>query len=261
MTGWSKLTSRAAWWEPAGADQKVSGLPSRAAAKFRWRRRMLKGEVALGALAECGAEFLEAGDIGVGEQTAAIGGEAEHELRAAAYGLVVDVEQLVEGLQRRLVVGVPEPVQLAQRRIGFDGTPAAVAVAVDDVPVLVVDDAGLVAHPACVAIFEEAGVGEDDGVGLVGAQGLDDFFEVVDVAFAAGAVKPELDQVAVVRGQFFEFGVVVAVVGGVSPCSAGRGGPRARDRRRTSGRTCARRARHRRRRRLCRLFQGLLLML
>jgi hypothetical protein len=105
-------------------------------------------------------------------------------------------------------------VQLAQRGVGLDGTPTAVAMAVDHVPVFVVDQAGFIADPAGVAVLEEAGVGEDYCVGLIGAQGFDDFFEVVDVAFAAGAVEPEFDEIAVARCQLGELVVVVAVVGG-----------------------------------------------
>ena len=88
--------------------------------------------------------------------------------------------------------------------------------AVEDVPVFVVDEAGLVADPACVAVVEEGCVGEDDGVGLVGAEGFEDAGEVVDVAGGASAVEPEFDEVAVAGGEFFEFAVVVGVVcGGV----------------------------------------------
>src|SRR6185437_2816755 len=147
-------------------------------------------------------------------EAAAVGGEAEHELCAAADRFVVGVKQFIEAFERSFIVGVPEPVQLAQRGVGLDGAPAAVAMAVDYVPVFVVDQAGFVADPAGVAVLEEAGIGEDDGVGLIGAQGFDDFFEVVDVAFAAGSVEPEFDEVAVARCQLGELVVVVAVVGG-----------------------------------------------
>src|ERR1700678_3802105 len=100
---------------------------------------------------------------------------------------------------------MPEPMQVAQWSVGLDGTPAQVAVAVDDVPVLVGHAAAFGAYPAGVAVFEEAGVGEDQGVGLIGAQRFNDLFEVVDVAATAGSVEPEFDQVAVAGGQFLEF--------------------------------------------------------
>ena len=78
------------------------------------------------------------------------------------------------------------------------------------------DDAGLVADPADVAVFEEAGVGEYQGVGLIGAELFDDVGEIVDVAGAACAVEPELGEFAVVQGEFVEFGSVILVVfGGV----------------------------------------------
>ena len=69
--------------------------------------------------------------------------------------------------------------------------------AIDHVPVFVVDDAGFVADPARIAIFEEPGIGKHDRVGLIGAEGLNDLLKVVDVALLSGAVEPELDQVAI----------------------------------------------------------------
>jgi len=90
-------------------------------------------------------------------------------------------------------------MQVAKRSVGFDGTPAKVAVTVDYVPVFIRDATALSAYPASIAIFEKASVGKDDGVGLISTQRLDDFFEIVDVARAAGSIEPEFDQVAVVR--------------------------------------------------------------
>lgn len=83
------------------------------------------------------AEFLQAGHIGVRNAASAIRSDAQHELRAAAYRLIVIVEQFREAFQAGFVVRVPKPVELAQRRVCFDGAPTQIASAVDDVPILV----------------------------------------------------------------------------------------------------------------------------
>src|SRR5258708_15434707 len=119
------------------------------------------------------ARFVQALYVRVGKKAAVIGGDAEHPLSAPAYGVFVAVDEFVDALERGFVVGVPEPVELAERSVYLDGPPAQIAVAVDDVPVLVVDAAGLGACPADVAVLKEGGIGEDHGVGLIGAQGLD----------------------------------------------------------------------------------------
>ena len=131
--------------------------------------------------------------------------------------MVVEGEQVGERFERSLIVGMPEPVELAQRRVGFGGAPAKVAVTVDDIPVVFRDDAGFVADPADVAVFEETGVGEYERVGLISAQLFDDVGEIVNVSGAAGAVEPEFGEFAVVKGEFVEFGGVIFVVfGGVA---------------------------------------------
>ena len=159
------------------------------------------------------AELVQAFDVGCGELAGVVGREAEHELGAAAYGLGVDVEQFVDGAERGLRRWGARTSGRVQRSIGFDGTPAQIAGAVDDVPVLVGDRAALGADPAEVGVFVECDVGEDQGVGLVGAQLGDDLVEVVGASGAACAVEPELGERAVVCGEFVELGEVVLVVG------------------------------------------------
>ena len=111
---------------------------------------------------------------------------------------------------------MPEPMEIVERCVDLDGTPAEVAVTVDDIPVVVGDSSLLVANPADVAVFEEAGVGEDECVGLISAKFFDDVREIVNVASAAGAVEPEFCKVAIVGGEFIEFGgIVFVIVGGV----------------------------------------------
>ena len=109
---------------------------------------------------------------------------------------------MVEAFERRLVVGMPEPVLVAQGGIGFDRAPVQVPMTVNDVPILVGNLAAFVAYPACVAVFKESCIGEDDGVGLVSAQSFNDLIEVIDVASAARAIEPEFNQVAVIRCKF-----------------------------------------------------------
>ena len=65
--------------------------------------------VAVDAVEGC-TEFAEAVDIGCRKLAGVVGGEAQHELRAASDSLGVDVEQLIDGAQCGFIVGVPEPV-------------------------------------------------------------------------------------------------------------------------------------------------------
>src|ERR1035441_6434693 len=106
---------------------------------------------------------------------------------------------------------MPEPMKLSERRVGFNRTPSAVSVTVDHVPIFIINTAGFGADPPCVTIFEQASVSEDDGIGLIGSEGLNDFLEVVDVALAAGAIKPELHQVAVSLHKLFQLCVVIEI--------------------------------------------------
>ena len=213
VTGLSKWISSTAW--RGGADQKVAGSLSVAAAaalSSTWpdsATRLCCVETMNGC-----SELLKAFHIGVGYAAGVVGREAEHELGSAAYRFGVDVEQFVDGVEGAFVIGMPEPVFFSERRVGFDGTPAKVAGAVDYVPVFVGDGAGFGADPADVGVFVEGDVGEDEGVGLVGAELLDDFVEVVGAAGAAGPVEPELGEGTVAGGEFVELGEVVLVVGG-----------------------------------------------
>ena len=123
------------------------------------------------------SELLKAFHIGIGYTAGVVGREAEHQLGATAYGFGVDMEQLIDRVERGFVIGMPEPVVFAEGSVGLDGSPAKIAGAVDDVPVFVGDGAAFGADPADVGVFVEGYVGEDESVGLIGAEFLDDFVE------------------------------------------------------------------------------------
>src|SRR5215470_6990320 len=95
--------------------------------------RMFLDEIIAVANANGIAEFLKAGDIGVGNQAALIRRDAKHELSTAADGLVVGGHQLRYALQTCFIMRMPEPVILAQWRIGLDGAPSQISMAVDNV--------------------------------------------------------------------------------------------------------------------------------
>src|SRR4030095_4808196 len=97
---------------------------------------------------------------------------------------------------------MPEPVVFAEGSVSLDWSPAKVAGAVDHVPVLVGDGAAFGADPADVGAFVEGDVSEDEGIGLVGAEFMYDFVEVVGAAGAACPVKPELGEWPVAGGEF-----------------------------------------------------------
>ena len=127
VTGLSKWTSSMAWrggarpeggWVVVDCGCRLRGLDVAG----------LCDEVVRVDALDRGAELLKALDIGVGDAAGVVGCEAEHQLGSAADGLGVDVEQFVDGVERAFVVGMPEPMFLAQRRVGFDRTPAQVAV-------------------------------------------------------------------------------------------------------------------------------------
>ena len=73
---------------------------------------------------------------------------------------------------------MPEPVQITQRRVRLHWAPSPIAVTINDIPVLVIDITCLGTNPARIAIFKQSGIGKDDRIGLIGAQGLDDLFDV-----------------------------------------------------------------------------------
>jgi hypothetical protein len=74
---------------------------------------------------------------------------------------VVGFHQRFERLQALLVIGMPEPAALPERRVGLGSAPAQVAAATDDIPILLRGEAGFVANPANVAPSEKADIGED----------------------------------------------------------------------------------------------------
>src|SRR5579863_6141947 len=107
---------------------------------------------------------------------------------------------------------MPEPVLVAQGCVCFDRAPSQVAMTVDDIPILVRNTSAFVAHPPSIAIFEQPGVGEDDGIGLISAQSLNYGRKVINVACAASAIEPEFDEIAVVRCKLGKLGLVVTVI-------------------------------------------------
>src|SRR5436305_4615006 len=107
---------------------------------------------------------------------------------------------------------MPEPVRLTQRRVRFGGTPAQEPMAIDHVPVVERNNSLLVSHPTNVAIFEEPSVGEHQRVWLVRAQLLYDFRKIVHMACAASAIEPELDEFAIVKGEFVQLCCIVTIV-------------------------------------------------
>ena len=74
--------------------------------------------------------------------------------------------------------------------------------AIDHVPIISRDNAFLVSHPAKVTILKQSGVREHQRIRLIRAQLLDDFRKIVNMARAAGAIKPEFDKFSIVNGQF-----------------------------------------------------------
>ena len=115
-------------------------------------RQVMQCQVIRIAFANGLAELIQACNIFIGEQTSPVRCEAQHQLAAAPDGFLIRLHQLVDAL--RVVAGMPEPVAGVQRRIDLHWSPTQIAAAVDDVPILVRNCAGLIAHPACVAIFK-----------------------------------------------------------------------------------------------------------
>ena len=97
------------------------------------------------------AKFLETGDIG--SRQLARSYPARGPASVARRGPTVWSYSFTSSstdLQRRFIVGMPEPMIGVQRRVGLYRTPAQVARTIDDIPVLEVDLAALRAHPAHV---------------------------------------------------------------------------------------------------------------
>src|SRR5579872_6226097 len=119
-----------------------------------------------------------------------VGRDAEHELSAAAHGLLISRQQLRQTFQTCLIVGMPEPMILPQRSVGFDRAPAQISMTINYVPVLVGNDAVLISHPADVTILKKCHIGEYQRVRLGHAKLLNDSREVIHVTAAAGTVEP-----------------------------------------------------------------------
>src|ERR1700761_9267065 len=109
---------------------------------------------------------------------------------------------------------MPEPVIGVQWRIRLHWSPAQVASAIDNIPVLEIDLAALRAHPADIPILEEADISKDERIRLIGAQIIDDRVEVVCAAGAPCTIQPELSELAIMRRQLLEHRKIVLVIGG-----------------------------------------------
>jgi hypothetical protein len=145
------------------------------------------------------AEFPQPGYINIRQEPAVVGSKAEHKLGAVADAVVVDVQEFLKRLEMALRVGMPEPVAPPQRRVGLHRTPAKVAVAIDNVPVVGQRVTALVAHPAEIGahVAEHAGKGLEVAHDLpcVGPVVID---QPVNVPLLAGAA---VVAVAAVREQ------------------------------------------------------------
>src|SRR5437667_8890254 len=73
------------------------------------------------------AKLREALYIRVGEQATIIGRKSNHQLCAVTHGSVVSFDKFTDGFQTRFVIGMPEPMFLAQRSVGLGGTVPQVA--------------------------------------------------------------------------------------------------------------------------------------
>src|SRR5207248_8024216 len=119
-------------------------------------------------------------------------------------------------LERLLVIGMPEPMSLVQRRIGLDGPPAQIPVPVNHVPVLVKNFSVFVPDPTNFTVFEQTSIGEDERVRLIRTQLLYEAREVVNMPGAAGAIEPELDQLPIVLRKLRQLrDVIVVIVSGI----------------------------------------------
>src|SRR5579863_198363 len=143
---------------------------------------MLPAEIVAILGSNCLAELFQPLNICVGNQSAPVRSNAEHELPAAPYSLLVRREQLRQTLETCFIVGMPEPVILAQRGVGFNWTPAKISVTINYVPVLVRDDAIFVSDPANITVLKKRHVGEYQRVRLGYTKLLHDSREVVNVA-------------------------------------------------------------------------------
>src|ERR1700722_15465192 len=71
------------------------GITVKGRGYFRCSREMMQSEVAgLQAMDGC-AEFLQPGDIGIGQKAPVVGRQTKHELRSASYGVFVDRSEIL----------------------------------------------------------------------------------------------------------------------------------------------------------------------
>src|SRR6185437_3096622 len=111
-----------------------------------------------------------------------------------------------------LVIRMPEPMQLPQRRVCFGWTPAEIAEPVHHIPIRLLRQPTLIAYPSDVAVFQESDIRKNQCILLIGAKRLDVTVEVVNVTGAARAIEPELNQVTIVAGKFFKLLTVMHVI-------------------------------------------------
>src|SRR6185312_2586927 len=119
------------------------------------------------------------------KQPTVVRSNAKHPLGTVPHGVLVACHEFRYRLQRRFIIGMPEPMRLPQRCIGFDGSPTKLTMAVDHIPVFILDLARLVASPSSITVLEEARIREDNCVWLIGAERLHVFVEVIDVTGAS----------------------------------------------------------------------------
>src|SRR5882762_8434615 len=97
---------------------------------------------------------------------------------------------------------MPEPMGFAQRCIDFRRSPAQITMPVNNIPVLKRNVPILISYPADIAVFEQADIGKHERIGLICTQFFDNVWKIVNVAGAAGTIKPELNKVAIVLCKF-----------------------------------------------------------
>ena len=138
--------------------------------------------------------------------------QPQHELRATANCVVIFVHQLVDTLQRRVSIRMPEPPIPVQRCVRLNRPPAKISCAIDNVPVFKGNFAALCAHPSQIGVFVERHIGEHHCVRLIGAQLLEDGVEIILAVATACAIQPELHQRPVAGGKLFKLRQVIFVV-------------------------------------------------
>src|SRR6185503_20087143 len=111
---------------------------------------------------------------------------------------------------------MPEPVLFMKWGVHLYRTPSQIPVTVEYIPVVIRNDAVLVAHPTNVAVLEKGSIREYKRVRLIHSKVLNKSREVVNVALAACSVEPKLNQVAVMAREFAELGnVIIVILGGI----------------------------------------------